>query len=139
MATGSDYLSHISLAAEDTDLVLTVFFAGGPITGFVSLGSDGKPLSFSADPFFRRQDNYVCSGAVYVPSSEVAERRRAITVLFTNSSAAAAAYRIELSSPRKLNFTEAPPGADSPARLFAKAGTVPPKESTQYVLVIEHP
>ena len=71
--TGNDCLSHISLATEDTNLVLTVFFVGGPVTGFVSLGSEPKPSIFP-DPFFRRQDNYVTSGTVYTLVSWASRR-----------------------------------------------------------------
>jgi len=138
MAIGSDYLSRIRLAAEDTHLALTVYFLGGPISGFISLGSEQKPFSFAADPFFRRQDNYVASGNIFIPSISGDERIRAISVLFTNASISDAAHRIEISSPRKLNFTEAIPGTDSPARLFAKGGNVAPRASVQYVFVVEH-
>lgn len=139
MANGSDHLCHISLASEDTHLILTVYFSGGPISGFVSLGSEQKPFSFAADPFFRRQDNYIASGSIYIPSVSVDERIRAISVVFTNASAIAAAHRIELSSPRKLNFAEAGPGVAAAARLFSKAGNVPRSESVQYVFVVQHP
>lgn len=139
MATGSDYLSHINLAAEDTHLVLTVYFLGGPISGIVSIGSEPRPFSFAADPFYRRQDNYVVSGSIFIPSIAGDERLRALSVLFTNASNSACTHRIELSSPRQLNFVEAPTGADSPARLFVKSGNIPARESVQYVLVVEHP
>ncbi len=142
MPIGQDTLSHVSLAVEDTDLILTVFFTGGPITGLVSLGSDQHPLAFAADPFFRRQENYITSGSVFISTGGAAdpnERRRAISILFTNASAVAATYRLELSSPRKLNFSEAAAGSDSPARLIAKAGTVPPRDSAQFVIIVEHP
>ncbi len=138
MTTGNDILSRVRLAAEDTDLVLTIFFTGGPVTGFVSLGSEQRPLNFAADPFFRRQENYVASGCVFISCMDTTERRRAISVLFTNASNAPALHRIELSSPRKLNFAEAPSGTDSPARLFVRSGNVPVKESIQYVIVVEH-
>jgi hypothetical protein len=138
MPIGQDTLSHIQLAAEDTDLILTVFFGGGPITGLISLGSEQRLLSLSADPFYRRQDNYLVSGSAFIRTEAGDERRRVITVLFTNASATAAPYRIELSSPRKLNFGEALPGDNVAARLFARSGNVPLKESIQFVFVVEH-
>lgn len=137
MPSGQDYLSHIQLNTADSIVILTVYFTGGPITGFVTLDSEQKPFSFAADPFFRKQDNYVTSGSVFIPISFGPVNPRGLSVLFTNASGVPAQHRIELSSPKRLDHSEAAPGSDVPARLFTDSGTIPPKESVQYSIVLD--
>jgi hypothetical protein len=56
---------EITRQGTDNKLVLTLSFNGGPITVLVDEPSKSRQVyTFSADPFFRRNNHYIASGSL---------------------------------------------------------------------------
>jgi hypothetical protein len=55
----------IERKGEDKNLLLTLSFNGGPITVLVDEPSKARQIyTFSADPFFRRNNHYIATGSL---------------------------------------------------------------------------
>jgi hypothetical protein len=137
--TGHDRLYHIKLESVDSDIALTVHFAGGPITVAWRENSATRIQTFAADPFFRRPDRYITSGTVLLNTTEPGARVTTACILFTNATNSPKRYRIELSSPRRVDPASSPV-QEQPhlAYLLAKSEEVPAEGSDHFVVVIEH-
>jgi hypothetical protein len=111
-----DIVRLVPVTAADIEFSLTVFFNGGPITVSVKEFDKAGPVfpddpprvtTFSADPFFRKTNWYVASGAMlfrFVPPGPVS-KSTLVTVGFTNMftdgvlPAPGAHFRVQLTSP----------------------------------------
>jgi hypothetical protein len=130
---------RVALKDVDTEVCVTALFVGGLVDIQWTDAGQTRSQQFYPDPFFRKPENYVSSGLLVLRVGEGADRRRVIAVAFANASAANAPYILEITSPRKLALDQSvKEGTASDARLVSEKGTVKPKESAQFVVVIEH-
>lgn len=137
-----DIIQLVKVGGPDIEYALTVYFNGGPISvsvkefdkaGTIFPDGPARVTVFSADPFFRKPNYYIASGALqfrFFPGGGVS-KSALITALFTNMFAPGitpgpAHFRLQLSSP-------ANPVAPRPVDV---AGDVDPGHTQNVVLTI---